>query len=72
MGISRRSDACNYDALKNVIDPSPTQRRRFEAKNQHAYAQKSAASTIIATNHRDVVKLPRTTGASKSSPAAAR
>ena len=48
-----------YDALKNVVDPSPTQRRRFEEKNQRAYAQKSAASTIIATNHRDVVKLPR-------------
>jgi len=49
----------HYDALKNVVDPSPTQRRRFEAKQQHAYAQTSAASTIIATNHRDVVKLPR-------------
>ena len=49
----------HYDALKNVIDPSPTQRRRFEAKGQHAYAQTSAASTIIATQHRDVVKLPR-------------
>jgi hypothetical protein len=49
----------HYDALKNVVDPSPTQRRRFEAKGQHAYAQKSAASTVIATNHRDVVKLPR-------------
>jgi Family of unknown function (DUF5906) len=48
----------HYDALKNVIDPSPTQRRRYEAKGQHAYAQTSAASTIIATNHRDVVKLP--------------
>jgi hypothetical protein len=47
-----------YDALKNVVDPSPTARRRFEAKGQHAYAQTSAASTIIATNHRDVVKLP--------------
>ena len=49
----------HYDALKNVVDPSPTQRRRFEAKGQHAYAQPSAASTIIATHHRDVVKLPR-------------
>ena len=49
----------HYDALKNVVDPSPTARRRFEAKGQHAYAQTSAASTIIATNHRDVVKLPR-------------
>jgi hypothetical protein len=49
----------HYDALKNVIDPSPTARRRFEAKGQHAYAQRSAMSTIIATNHRDVVKLPR-------------
>jgi hypothetical protein len=49
----------HYDALKNVIDPSPTQRRRFEAKGQHAYAQRSAMSPIIATNHRDVIKLPR-------------
>jgi hypothetical protein len=48
----------HYDALKNVVDPSPTQRRRFEAKGQHAYAQPSAASTITATQHRDVVKLP--------------
>ena len=48
----------HYDALKNVVDPSPTQRRRFEAKGQHAYAQPSAASQITATQHRDVVKLP--------------
>ena len=47
-----------YEALKNAIDPSPTARRRFEAKGQHAYAQTSAMSTIIATNHRDVIKLP--------------
>jgi hypothetical protein len=49
----------NYEALKNTIDPSPTARRRFEAKGQHAYAQRSATSVMIATNHRDVVKLPR-------------
>jgi hypothetical protein len=49
----------NYEALKNSIDPSPTARQRFEAKGQHAFAQVSARSTIIATNHRDVVKLPR-------------
>ena len=49
----------HYDALKNVVDPSPTQRRRFEAKGQHAYAQRSAMSLIVATQHRDVVKLPR-------------
>jgi hypothetical protein len=48
----------NYEALKNSIDPSPTARRRFEAKGQHAYAQRSATSVIIATQHRDVVKLP--------------
>ena len=47
-----------YDALRNVIEPSPTARRRFEAKGQHAYAQTSAASTLLATNHRDVIKLP--------------
>jgi hypothetical protein len=45
--------------VKNSIDPSPTARRRFEAKGQHAYAQRSAMSTMVATNHRDVVKLPR-------------
>jgi hypothetical protein len=48
----------NYEALKNSIDPSPTARRRFEAKGQHACAQRSAMSVIIATQHRDVVKLP--------------
>jgi hypothetical protein len=48
-----------YEALKNAIDPSPTARRRFEAKGQHAYAQRSAMSGIIATNHCDVIKLPR-------------
>jgi len=48
----------HYEALKNSVDPSPTARRRFEAKGQHAYAQTSAGSTMFATNHRDVVKLP--------------
>jgi uncharacterized protein DUF5906 len=48
----------HYDVLKNVVDPSPTQRRRFEAKGQHAYAQRAAMSVVIATQHRDVVKLP--------------
>jgi hypothetical protein len=47
----------HYDTLKNVVDPSPTQRRRFEAKGQHAYAQRAAMSVVIATQHRDVVKL---------------
>jgi hypothetical protein len=47
-----------YEALKNAVDPSPTAMRRFEAKGQHAYSQRSAASTMIATNHRDAVKLP--------------
>jgi len=49
----------NYEALKNIIEPSPTARHRFEAKGQHAYAQRSAKTIIVATNHRDVVKLPR-------------
>ena len=48
----------NYEALKNAIEPSPTARQRFEAKGQHAYAQRSARTTMVATNHRDVVKLP--------------
>lgn len=47
-----------YEALKNSVDPSPTAMRRFEAKGQHAYAARSAMSAMIATNHRDVVKLP--------------
>ena len=48
-----------YEALKNTIEPSPTARQRFEAKGQHAYAQRSALSKIYATQHRDLVKLPR-------------
>src|SRR5262249_16464460 len=48
----------DYEALKNTIEPSPTARHRFEAKGQHAYAQRSAASINVATNHRDAVKLP--------------
>jgi len=48
----------NYEALKNAIEPSPTARQRFETKGQHAYAQRSARTTMVATNHRDVVKLP--------------
>jgi hypothetical protein len=47
-----------YEAIKNSIEPSPTARRRFEKKGHDAYAQRSARSTIIATQHRDVVKLP--------------
>jgi hypothetical protein len=47
-----------YEALKNAIDPSPSARRRFEEKYQHVTAQRSAMSAIIATQHRDVVKLP--------------
>jgi hypothetical protein len=49
----------DYEALKNNIEPSPTARRPYEAKGQHVYAQRSAMSVIIATNHRDVIKLPR-------------
>jgi hypothetical protein len=48
-----------YEALKNTIEPSPTARQRFEAKGQHAYAQRSSLSKIYATQHRDLVKLPR-------------
>jgi hypothetical protein len=49
----------SYESLKNVIEPSPTAHRRFEQKNQHAYSQPSAMTLLIATNHRDVIKLPR-------------
>src|SRR5262245_12330610 len=48
-----------YEALKNAVDPAPTALRRYEAKGQPAFSQLSAMSVIIATNHRDVVKLPR-------------
>jgi hypothetical protein len=49
----------NYEALKNAIEPSPTARRRFEKKGHDAYAQRSSRSTVVATQHRDIVKLPR-------------
>jgi hypothetical protein len=49
----------DYEGLKNTIEPSPTARMRFEKKGHDAYAQRSARSTMIATNHRDVVKLHR-------------
>jgi hypothetical protein len=52
----RRMD---YEALKNNIEPSPTARRPYEAKGQHVYAQRSAMSVLVATNRRDVIKLPR-------------
>jgi hypothetical protein len=48
----------DYEALKIVIEPSPTALRRFEKKGHDAYVQPSAMSVIIATQHRDVVKLP--------------
>jgi hypothetical protein len=48
----------DYEALKHAIEPSPTARQRLEAKFGHAYAQQMAMSVIIATQHRDVVKLP--------------
>jgi hypothetical protein len=47
-----------YEALKNAFDPSPTARRRFEEKYHAAYVQRSAMSGIVATQHRDVIKLP--------------
>jgi hypothetical protein len=49
----------DYEGLKNAIEPSHTARQRFEKKGHDAYAQRSARSVIVATNHRDVVKLPR-------------
>jgi uncharacterized protein DUF5906 len=48
-----------YDALKNVIEPSQAARRRFEQKHQHVYTQQAAMTVIIATNYRDIIKLPR-------------
>jgi hypothetical protein len=49
-----------YEALKNAIEPSPTAPRVYERKGHDAYEQESAMSVLIATNHRDLVKLPRT------------
>jgi hypothetical protein len=57
-GYQQARRRLDYEALKNAIEPSPTARQRFEAKGQHAYAQRSARTTMIATNHRDVIKLP--------------
>jgi hypothetical protein len=57
-GYQQARRRLDYEALKNTIEPSPTARQRFEAKGQHAYAQRSARTTMIATNHRDVIKLP--------------
>jgi len=48
----------SYEALKVVIEPSPKARHSYEEKGQRVYVQQSAATIIIATNHRDVVKLP--------------
>jgi hypothetical protein len=58
-GYQQARRRLDYEALKNSIEPSPTARQRFEAKGQHAYAQRSARTTFVATNHRDVIKLPR-------------
>jgi len=58
-GYQQARRRLDYEALKNTIEPSPTARHRFEAKGQHAYAQRSARTTMIATQHRDVIKLPR-------------
>ena len=49
----------DYEALKNAIEPSPRARRRFEKKGHDAYTQRSVRSTLIATQHRDIIKLPR-------------
>ena len=48
-----------YESLKNDIEPSPTARRSFEKKGQDVYPQRSARTTILATQHPDLVKLPR-------------
>ena len=48
-----------YESLKNDIEPSPTARRSFEKKGHEICAQRSARTTILATQHRDLIKLPR-------------
>ena len=48
-----------YEVLKGVVDPNGSALRRFEAKNQDAWMQRSFMSLLIATNHPDAVKLPK-------------
>jgi hypothetical protein len=47
-----------YEAIKTSTDPSGTRQRRYEEKFQAAYWDKPSDSTIIATQHRDAVRLP--------------
>ena len=49
----------HYDALKNVIDPSPTAATPFRGERpERLRAEIPPMSTMVATQHRDVVKLP--------------
>jgi hypothetical protein len=78
VGRSRIARARNSDLLNVLATVSERgaafrslmARRRFEVIGQHAYAQRSAMSVIIAAQHRDVVKLPWSDRRSASSIAA--
>lgn len=48
-----------YDMLKERLDPSGTQLRMFMAKGQMPFWCEPMASSIIASNHGNAVKLPK-------------
>jgi hypothetical protein len=47
-----------FEALKNAIEPSEKARKSNEMKGHDSVTQRCARSTIIATQHRDLIKLP--------------
>ena len=47
-----------FEALKNAIEPSERTRKPNEMKGHDSVTQRCARSTIIATQHRDLIKLP--------------
>jgi hypothetical protein len=53
----RRNTA--YDMLKERLDPSGTEQRMYMAKGQMPFWCEPAASTIIASNHGNAVRLPK-------------
>jgi hypothetical protein len=57
-GVQQNQKRLQYEQLKLVMDPSPTQPKKVEAKWGHAGSQVPAATINIATQHVDIVKLP--------------
>jgi hypothetical protein len=47
-----------FEALKNAIETSEKARKSNEMKGHDSVTQRCARSTIIATQHRDLIKLP--------------